>query len=413
MMNDTEFYGQLLGLEAPWIVADVALNFPEDSVKIYVDFPSEAAFRCPECGELAPGYDRREPRSWRHLDTMQLKTFLIASLPRVNCPTHGVQTVRVAWSEPHSRFTLLFERLAIAVLKATGVQGKAGGLLRLSPGQIHDVMARGVARGLERRTQDETIPHISLDEKSFQKGHHYITVLGDPVQKRVIEVVEHRTLEATEGLLKSALSEQQRDAVRSVSMDMWIAFMSARENILPGADTVHDRFHIAAYLNNAVDMTRRSENRKLNKTQNKSLHRTKYIWLKSVTNLSEKQRVALETMIGLELETAKAWAIKENFRNFFTFTNIADAQDFLLNWYTLACALGNRHLTKVADMLISHTKGLLAYIKHKVTNAAAEGLNAQIQHVKSCARGYRTFTSFRIAILFFLGKLDLNPHKIS
>jgi hypothetical protein len=38
-------------------------------------------------------------------------------------------------------------------------------------------------------------------------------------------------------------------------------------------------------------------------------------------------------------------------------------------------------------------------------------LNAQIQHIKTCARGYRKFESFRVAILFFLGKLDLNPHK--
>ena len=72
----------------------------------------------------------------------------------------------------------------------------------------------------------------------------------------------------------------------------------------------------------------------------------------------------------------------------------------------------NCHLSKVAEMLVAHSNDLYAYIKHKVTNAAAEGLNAQIQHIKSCARGYRTFASFRIAILFFLGNLDLNPHKI-
>lgn len=412
-MNDTELYRQLLGLEAPWQVDRVELDFPGESVHVFVDFPLEAAFECPDCGEPAPRYDRREPRFWRHLDTMQFKTYLVASVPRVDCPQHGVQTVKTPWSEPHSRFTLLFERLAIAVLKATGVQSKAGRLLRLSAGQIHDVMERAVARGLKRRDREERLPHLSLDEKSFQKGHQYITVLGDPLQKRVIEIIQDRTLEATRKLLTSALSQAQREAVQSVSMDMWPAFMTARENTLPEADTVHDRFHVAAYLNNAVDMTRRTENRRLLKEEDRSLSKSKYLWLKSDKNLTEKQRTALESLQCLNLETAKVWAFKEAFRDFFVCTSGSAAKSFLHQWYEAACALGNAHLSKVARMLNEHKEGLLAYIKHKVSNASAESLNAQIQHVKACARGYRTFSSFRIAILFFLGKLDLYPQESS
>ncbi|MCX6380437.1 MAG: transposase, partial [Armatimonadetes bacterium] len=41
----------------------------------------------------------------------------------------------------------------------------------------------------------------------------------------------------------------------------------------------------------------------------------------------------------------------------------------------------------------------------------AEGLNSQIQLIKANARGYRKFDNFRVAILFFLGKLDLYPHE--
>jgi len=31
--------------------------------------------------------------------------------------------------------------------------------------------------------------------------------------------------------------------------------------------------------------------------------------------------------------------------------------------------------------------------------------------IKARARGFRRFAAFSIAILFFLGRLDLNPHK--
>jgi transposase len=41
----------------------------------------------------------------------------------------------------------------------------------------------------------------------------------------------------------------------------------------------------------------------------------------------------------------------------------------------------------------------------------AEGLNSKIQQIKSAARGFRKFENFRIAILFFCGKLDMYPQK--
>ena len=73
--------------------------------------------------------------------------------------------------------------------------------------------------------------------------------------------------------------------------------------------------------------------------------------------------------------------------------------------------LANPHLTKVAEMLQRHLPGLLAYVRHRVTNGIAEGLNGQIQLLKASARGFRQFANFRVAILFFLGRLEMYPHK--
>ena len=49
------------------------------------------------------------------------------------------------------------------------------------------------------------------------------------------------------------------------------------------------------------------------------------------------------------------------------------------------------------------------YIKHRITNAASEGLNSRIQSIKSAARGFRSFANYRIRILFHCGRLDLKP----
>jgi len=127
-------------------------------------------FECPVCGKPAPRYDRRELRTWRHLDTMQFKTYLIASLPRVECKEHGIQTVKVSWCEPGSDSLFCLKRFAITVLLAARVQAKAASLLRLSPSQIHDLMERSVSRGPSRRDRDEKLPHLSLDRRASNKA---------------------------------------------------------------------------------------------------------------------------------------------------------------------------------------------------------------------------------------------------
>ena len=411
-MYDTELYREILGLEAPWRVEHVDLNLSDQSVLIYVEYDSQlATWSCPQCGRTVPVYDHREPRQWRHLDTCQLRTILVASLPRVNCPEHGVQSVAVSWSQPNSRFTHLFERFAVDVLRATKVQSQAAQLLDLSAGQIHDLMYRAVARGLSRRNQEQARPHLSLDEKSFQKGHKYVSVLSDSGGKCVLEVIEGRDLEATQTLLTTSLTQKQREQVRSVSMDMWPAFASAREALLPQADTVHDRYHIASYLNTAVDMTRKAEHKTLSRQQDTTLSRSKYLWLRSPEAMTDKQKMAFAALSGLELETAKVWMFTEHFRQFFSCHTEYGARSFFQRWYQAARVLNNRYLTQVAEMLNRHLPGLLAYIRHRVSNGTAEGLNSQIQLIKANARGYRRFKNFRVAILFFLGKLDLYPHK--
>ncbi len=49
------------------------------------------------------------------LGLMQFKTILIGRVPD-RVPRAGVKSVAVPWAEPHSRFTIMFERFAIEVL---------------------------------------------------------------------------------------------------------------------------------------------------------------------------------------------------------------------------------------------------------------------------------------------------------
>ena len=74
-------YAQILGIIAPWRVTDVELDRERHEVRVQVEHGGES-LHCPACGKACPGYDTRQ-RRWRHLDTCQYHTILIADVPRV------------------------------------------------------------------------------------------------------------------------------------------------------------------------------------------------------------------------------------------------------------------------------------------------------------------------------------------
>ena len=115
-MDDRALYQTMLGWSEPWTVERVELREAEPAVPVFVEAAVGTAFTCPDGGATVPVHDHAE-RRWRQLDTCQVTTLLVAHVPRVQCGTHGVTTVRGPWAEKGSRFTLLVERLAIAWLK--------------------------------------------------------------------------------------------------------------------------------------------------------------------------------------------------------------------------------------------------------------------------------------------------------
>jgi len=57
-------------------------------------------------------------------------------------------------------------------------------------------------------------------------------------------------------------------------------------------------------------------------------------------------------------------------------------------------------------------ENIITYLRHRVTNAASESINAKIQWVKYTARGFRNLRNFIHAIYFHCGGLDLYPAAV-
>lgn len=294
----------------------------------------------------------------------------------------------------------------IEMLQATKNQSKTASVLRLSFDQVNRVMRRAVERGLSRRDLDEIYENLSFDEKSVGRGHDYITVLSDSKRAIVIEVEEGRTKESVSKLCIKSLSKTQRSKVKTVSTDMWDAYIYGAKSYFPNALHSYDNFHLVGYLNKAVDKVRRREV----KTQS-VLKQTKYIFLKDEKKLSEKQKLKFERIKELNLSVSKAWQIKENFRAIEFNQSREEAMLLYENWVRDALEENIKEITDVVQMFERHREGIINAIETGANNGKAERLNGSIQELKTVGRGYRKTENMRIVILFHYGNLDLFPHK--
>ena len=333
-MDIEEHYSQLLGINSPWDIHSVDLNMEEQRVDIVIEY-TDTEGPCPECGVLCPKHDDRKERTWRHLDTMQFATHLHCKMPRVRCKTHGINTVQPPWAGKHSRFTLLFEAFAIRVLQAARSVEEARKLLCLNWHQVEAIKRRAVERGLARR-KDVTIPYIGIDEKQFRSGQNYISSLVDLEGGRVLEVAEERTEKACKALIEKGLTESQQEQVTAVALDMWKAYANAVEEKLPEAVIVHDRFHISQHLNEAVNKVRREENKQLILQGDERLKGSKFFWSSNEENVKEQLNETFGHLRNSDLKVARACAIKELFRHFWTYTYAGCAERHFNKWYSWA-----------------------------------------------------------------------------
>ena len=399
-------YRQLLFLDDNWTVKSVKLSTEEKRVVIGLEHVGKLVI-CPECSAPCPLKDHAPERRWRHLDTMQFETILEARVPRVNCACCGVKTVAVPWASKHSRFTLTFEAFVIEVLQAASSVSKAATLLGLGWDSVHEIMKRAVQRGLQRRSVDE-VKYLGIDEKSFGRGQDYISLMTDLTASRVLEVVPGRDEQSAKALWKS-LPEQQLAKVEAVAIDMWQAFENSVRDHVPQADIVHDKFHIAKHLNEAVDKVRRQEHKVLKSEGDERLTGSKQLWLFHPENIRETRKQEFEALRNQELKTARAWALKESFRWFWSYCYAGRAKTYFQDWYSWASRCRLEPMLKVARMIKKRLANVLTYFKHHITNAISEGFNSRIQSIKANARGFRTFENYRTRILFYCGKLDLTP----
>ena len=402
IMKSENLMLRLLNLGNDWKIKDIIVNKNFREIDIYIEYTASTGL-CPTTQKECKIYDYGEERRIRHLDLFEYKTYLNLRVPRVKNGNQEVTTMKLDWAGNRVSYSYLFEAKVIEALSMSKNQTKTADFFKTTFDIVHGIMLRAIERGLLRRNLDGT-KALSIDEKSFGNGQQYITILSDPVNKKVLDVVQGRKTDDALELLGWALSPSQLNNISFITMDMWKPFKTAANILVPGAEIIYDKFHITKYLNKAVDGTRKDEVKKRGE-----LKGSKYIFLKNTENWTERQMVKFESIDGANLITSKAWQIKENFKGFYLQYTHKDCLAYFAKWYINTIGSGIKQMVKVADTLLNHLKGIVAAAVTGFTNSVAENLNSQIQVVKTVGRGFANPNAYRNAILFFQGKLNLMP----
>ena len=405
-MDTTMLFTAALQLVDPWRVTDVEFRDADAGgreLHIAIGYGPGSRFHCPEagCGEAScPVHDTME-RAWRHLNFFQYKAFIHASVPRVACPEHGVRTVTVPWARPGSGFTLLFEAMVLELAKSQPVADIAEQV-----GEHDTRLWRFIRHYVEeaRLYEDYTgVEAIGIDETS-RRGHRCITVVADLTERNVICVAPGKDSTTVKRFADDFMAHNgDPNRVRLVTCDMSPGFAKGIRGRLPNASKVIDKFHVIKHASEAVDRVRKTEAR-----ENPLLKRTKYLWLRNESNLTDPQLEVKRSLAKRRSRTARACGMRECLQDIYA--DSASRAEAEAGFKALCSWMMHSRLElmkALAGQFRRHWQDILAYFGHRCTNAILEGLNSIIQHVKTRARGFRNMEYFSTMIYLTCGKLDL------
>jgi transposase len=398
-----KFVAEMLNLGDDYSIESLEKDDGEETITINIKY-NKGYYS--ESGEQYRLYDLAPERTWQHLGWFQYRCYIICRLPRYIDKEHKVKTIQPTFANSMKGYTLLFAKYIILALLKIKVQKTTADLFQTTVYIVRTIMEEAVQNGLEKRGIVSGLVNVSLDEKAFQNGHNYATILIDSDNDYVVEMIEGRKGEHVKALFFSVTDEEKQPQIKRVNIDMWEAYMNTMKELAPEALQVHDKFHLIKKLSDAINKTRKQEV----KTE-PLLKSNKYTVLKNKENRTEKQQGAFELFDQMNLKTSQAWKVRENFKDIFLLDSIPMIKETYEKWVKDAWDSGISYVQNVIETFESHREGIMNAFITKTTSGKHENTNSRIQAVLAKARGFRNFERFRINILFHFSNLKLLPLK--
>jgi transposase len=403
----TSLLKKLLGIKHLLVVAVGVLG---DALAIDVR-PNWRQPRCSGCGRVRAGYDTLAHRLWRHLDFGGVEVFLRYAPRRVDCFRCGVVVERVPWSdEADSRYTRDFEQ-HVAYLAQRCDKTSITTMFRIAWRSVGRIIER-VVRRMRPQNPLTGLKYIGVDELSYRKQHHYVTLVTDQLGHKIVWGKEGKSAESLMAFFED-LGEEGRKGIEVVTMDMSQAYINAVREAVPHAKIIFDRFHVQQLVSNAVDQCRRQEWQSLRAAGDTAaandLKHTRWALLKNAWNLTPKQAARLSSLQQSNTALYRAYLLKESFADILNRRQVNVAKEKLKAWLGWASRSRLAPFVKVARTIRSHLDDIVAYIRWQLTNGVVEGLGNKARLITRRAYGFHSASAVLAMIMLCCTGLDLQP----
>jgi transposase len=364
---------------------------------------------CSACGRRCPCYDHLPGRLFDFIPLWNIPVRFSYSPRRVKCPVDGVIVEKMPWvSGKHHTTTAFAVFLAqwARLLSWQEVASRFGTTWDTVYGAIRSV----VEHGLAHRDLDG-VKSIGVDEIAIGKGQKYATVVYqiDAGAKRLLWIGKEHSAKT---LLRffQAFGKARSALIENVCTDMWKPYLLVIARKIPQALHVLDRFHIMGQFNKGIDDVRRKEKRRLEKQGRESvLTKSRRVLLKRPENLSDIQRGRLEELLRCNLQSVRAYLLREDFQHFWTYTSATWAGKFLDDWIRRTMLSKIEPMKKVARMLRRHRPLIMNWFaaKGKLSSGVVEALNNNAKLTVRRSYGFRQYETMKIALYHGLGELPM------
>ncbi len=391
--------------------ATMLLNLPEFAVESFeiADEPKQEVWFychlrfdyaiCPRCSSVSEDIHQYKRRCVRDMMCIEYRLYLVFDIRRFRCPKCGkVFTERLGSITINQCYTRRFEQAVYGECLGQTFQDVAKKLIL----NWHTVERIFYRKAHEQFQNDASrFPQIlGVDEISNKKGHkQYLLVISDLQRRCVIEVLPNRLKDTLINWLYT-LPILAREGIGVVSMDLWMPYKQAIQEVLPDAEIVADRYHVTKNLNNVLDKARRAIQKHLPKDIASKLKGLRWVLLKNQEDLDATGRQKLQAVYELSPLLRKLHQLKERFRSIFEhITDRKQAERFLQAWVYEVKQFGCDELLAFVKTMERWWKPILNYFNQRITNGMVEGINNRVKLIKRRAYGYRNITNFRNRIV--------------
>jgi transposase len=351
---------------------------------------------CPLCGSVFPPYRfGHRPYHIADLPIRMKPVIVLAHRRRYRCrdcastfldrlpgvhPQHDATCRLVSYIESQSlHLTATFTSLAASL----GISDKL----------VRNIFTARIAR-LEREYEIQTPCYLGIDEIYLDDTPY--CVLTDLQRHAALDLLPKRDMKTVKGWLSQL---QSKETVAALAIDLWKPYRTAAREILPHAVIVADKYHVLRLANEVVETVRKAVRSEMTPAASRQLKQDRKILLKRAHDLTDQQKLILESWMGLMPILHDLYRVKEEFFEIYDAADEQEAWDRYIAW--------QGHLPKTlydAFLALQLTveewgQEIFAFWSHPITNAFTERTNLSIRESSRLAYGL-SYRTMRAKLLF-------------